>query len=177
MTVHATRLRDLQRALGAGVDDIAHMVTDRVPDEVIQQMIQADVSWVPTFEAMDGQGMDNLRRFVAEGGSIYASDWAYDVVEVAFPSFIDFFGDDARRNVARVGDSQEIRGSIADTSLAAVLGGTSVELNFDLDIWAAMETTEPAVDVYVRGTVSYTVYNFLTGEALEQGKDHRCRTP
>jgi len=41
-----------------------------VPDEVIQQMIQADVIWVPTFEAMDGQGMDNLRRFVEAGGRV-----------------------------------------------------------------------------------------------------------
>jgi imidazolonepropionase-like amidohydrolase len=70
VTVHATRLPDLQRALDAGVDDIAHIVTDRVPDEVIQQMIEADVSWVPTFEAMDGQGMDNLRRFVEAGGRV-----------------------------------------------------------------------------------------------------------
>jgi imidazolonepropionase-like amidohydrolase len=33
-------------------------------------MIEADVSWVPTFEAMDGQGMDNLRRFVEAGGRV-----------------------------------------------------------------------------------------------------------
>ncbi|MCP4543251.1 MAG: amidohydrolase family protein [Chloroflexi bacterium] len=70
VTVHATRLLDLQRALDAGVDDIAHIITDRVPDEVIQQMIHADVSWVPTFDAMDGRGIDNLRRFVEAGGRV-----------------------------------------------------------------------------------------------------------
>lgn len=70
VTVHATFLRDLQRALDAGVDDISHIIIDQVPDEVIQQMIQDNVSWVPTFEALDGLGGDNLSRFVAAGGRV-----------------------------------------------------------------------------------------------------------
>ncbi len=71
VTVHATFLRDLQRALDAGVDDIAHIIIDqKVPDEVIQQMIQDDVSWVPTLEALDGLGGDSLRRFVEAGGRV-----------------------------------------------------------------------------------------------------------
>ena len=70
VTVHATRLIDLRRALDGGVDDIAHIVTDHVPDEVIQQMIEADVSWVPTFDALGGRGAENLRRFVEAGGRV-----------------------------------------------------------------------------------------------------------
>jgi imidazolonepropionase-like amidohydrolase len=74
VTVHATRLRDLRRALDAGVDDIAHIVVDHVPDEVIQQMVQAGVSWSPTLDALDGQGSDNLRRFVQAGGRVALSN-------------------------------------------------------------------------------------------------------
>ncbi len=70
VTVHATSAADLKRALDAGVDDIAHIATDRVSDELIQRMIQMDVSWVPTFEAIEGQGLDNLRRFVSAGGRV-----------------------------------------------------------------------------------------------------------
>ena len=39
VTVHLNRERDLIRALDAGVDDIAHMVLDYVPDSVIQRMV------------------------------------------------------------------------------------------------------------------------------------------
>jgi len=70
VTVHATELEALQRALDAGVDDIGHIVTDRVPDSLIERMVVENVAWVPTFEALRGQGKDNLRRFVAAGGRV-----------------------------------------------------------------------------------------------------------
>ena len=70
VTVHVTRLSDLQRALDAGVDDIAHIVIDRVPEEVIRHMVEADVYWVPTLEALRSRGADNLRRFVEAGGKV-----------------------------------------------------------------------------------------------------------
>lgn len=36
--------------------------------------------------------LQNIRTFVANGGKIYATDWAYNYIEQAFPSAIDFFG-------------------------------------------------------------------------------------
>jgi imidazolonepropionase-like amidohydrolase len=70
VSAHATRSRDVERALDAGVDDIAHIASDQVPNAVLLQMVEADVSWVPTLEAVDGQGRDNLRRFVEAGGRV-----------------------------------------------------------------------------------------------------------
>jgi imidazolonepropionase-like amidohydrolase len=73
VTVHVNLERDLASALDAGVDDIAHIVLDYVPDIVIQRMVDADVGWVPTFAAFGGNGTqmyDNLRRFVAAGGRV-----------------------------------------------------------------------------------------------------------
>jgi imidazolonepropionase-like amidohydrolase len=70
VTVHATQARDLKRALDAGVDDIAHSIEDHVSDELLQHMIDMDVSWVPTLEAQNGRGLDNLRRFVEAGGRV-----------------------------------------------------------------------------------------------------------
>ncbi|KPL22297.1 MAG: hypothetical protein AMJ93_07505 [Anaerolineae bacterium SM23_84] len=70
VSAHATQSENVERALDAGVDDIAHIATDPVPNDVLQRMVEADVSWVPTFEALDGRGRDNLRRFVEAGGRV-----------------------------------------------------------------------------------------------------------
>jgi enamidase len=73
VTVHLVLERDLRSALAAGVDDIAHMVLDHVPDELIQRMVDAGVGWVPTLGPLDGNGAqmyDNLERFVAAGGRV-----------------------------------------------------------------------------------------------------------
>lgn len=73
VTVHINLERDLESALDAGVDDIAHMALDYVPDDVIQRMMDSDVGWVPTLAVMEGNGTqmyDNLRRFVAAGGRV-----------------------------------------------------------------------------------------------------------
>jgi imidazolonepropionase-like amidohydrolase len=70
VTVHVTKARALKAALEAGVDDIAHMVTDRVSDTLIRQMVEDDVSWVPTLQALHGEGKQNLRRFVEAGGRV-----------------------------------------------------------------------------------------------------------
>jgi len=76
VSAHVTVAADLPAALDAGVDDVAHMATDRLPDEVIQRMVEAGVYWVPTLELWQGVGLrraaipDNLRRFVAAGGNV-----------------------------------------------------------------------------------------------------------
>jgi len=81
VTVHVTVSRDLERALDAGVDDVAHMVTDELPDELIERMVKAGVYWEPTLElwkgvssvnpvSYDTQAIDNLRRFVQAGGKV-----------------------------------------------------------------------------------------------------------
>jgi len=77
VSVHISVARDLERALDAGVDDIAHMATDRVPDELIQRMVKAGTYWVPTLELWRGVGFgsatpiaSNVARFVEAGGQV-----------------------------------------------------------------------------------------------------------
>ncbi len=70
VTAHATTAQDLVRALDAGVDDVAHMAVDRVSDQIIRRMVDAGVSWVPTFEPLENQGQGNLRRFIQAGGRV-----------------------------------------------------------------------------------------------------------
>jgi imidazolonepropionase-like amidohydrolase len=70
VSAHATNRAALERALAAGVDDIAHMAEDFVPDTVMQQMIADEIYWVPTLYAGGEQGRDNLIRFVELGGIV-----------------------------------------------------------------------------------------------------------
>lgn len=72
-----------------------------------------------------GAGLQNIRDFVMNGGSVYASDWAYDALEVAWPSFVDYYQDDSVLDDAQ--DAGNFRGpaNILDPTLRAALGGRS----------------------------------------------------
>ena len=95
---------------------------------------------------------DNLRRFVSEGGSVYASDWAYEVVEKTWPDFVDFRGDDAAANTAKVGAApQNLTAQVTDIQMAAALGQQTIPLHYPLDAWVVMESVSPSTTVYIRG--------------------------
>lgn len=49
----------------------------------------------------------NLRQYVNLGGKIYVTDKSYDFLEAAFPEFVDFLGDDEKRNAAEKGEARE----------------------------------------------------------------------
>ncbi|MCP4895377.1 MAG: amidohydrolase family protein [bacterium] len=71
VSVHLVRLNDLLTALDAGVDDIAHMVVDRVSDDVIERMVADGVAWVPTLAVLGlSPANSNLRRFVEASGIV-----------------------------------------------------------------------------------------------------------
>jgi imidazolonepropionase-like amidohydrolase/Tol biopolymer transport system component len=75
VSAHISLAKHLQMALESGVDDVAHMITDKLPDELITQMVKQNVYWVPTLELWSGVGRianmrDNLKRFVDGGGQV-----------------------------------------------------------------------------------------------------------
>lgn len=76
VSAHITSTVDLDLALDAGVDDLAHMAVDRLLTTAeVQRIVDAEVSWVPTLELWlcNGQqymAVANLRRFVAGGGRV-----------------------------------------------------------------------------------------------------------
>jgi len=86
VSAHVTASQDLWRALDAGVDDIAHMVTNPLYDGLIEQMLEKDVYWVPTLELWknvgygDRRAIANLAKFVEAGGKVaLGTDYAgYD---------------------------------------------------------------------------------------------------
>ena len=81
VSAHVSRARHLALAIEGGVDDVAHMTVDNLPDHLIEKMVQQNMFWVPTLELWSGvsqmydlnwdmQAIENLRRFVAAGGQV-----------------------------------------------------------------------------------------------------------
>lgn len=110
----------------------------------------------------DPSMQQNLRTYLEEGGRLYASDWAYDIVEVAYPSFIDFYGDDLTRDTAQEGTEQVQPGTIIDADLAAALGTSNVTLNYPLGAWAMVQGATADVKVYIRGNSDSFLGDTLT---------------
>jgi hypothetical protein len=94
----------------------------------------------------------NLRQFVQQGGSVYASDWAYYVVEKTWPDFVDFAGDDSRGDSAKVGTAPfNVTAQVVDAQMALSLGQTSMVLHYPLVAWVVMESVSPSTTIYIRG--------------------------
>lgn len=81
VTGHIHGLEQLERALEAGIDELAHMLMspERIPQAVIERMVERGVAVVPTlsiFPEDDAQtAIDNLADLVAGGGLvIYGTD-------------------------------------------------------------------------------------------------------
>jgi hypothetical protein len=79
-------------------------------------------------EGNDQVVADNLRRFVARGGTLYASDWRFLVVALAFPDFVN-------NKVVGEGNVQSLTADVLDPGLADALGTTKIPLVFNLDQW------------------------------------------
>ena len=103
--------------------------------------------------------MGNIVGFVQNGGSIYASDWAYDEVEIGWPSRIDFLNDDAEPNDAEVGEQQTVDATISDSALADWLGSKDghIDIDYDLSTWPAAVSVDDSVSVHVQGNVDVQV--------------------
>lgn len=111
----------------------------------------SDLDFVSRFFA-NATASANLRQFVQEGGSVYASDWAYYVVEKTWPDFVDFVGDDASGDNGKVGAApRDVDANIVDAPMALALGQTSMVLHYPLLSWVVMESASPATTVYIRG--------------------------
>lgn len=78
---------------------------------------------------------DNLYEYMENGGSIYASDWAYFLFEATLPTAADFYGDDViQRNAAR-GVAGQFDAHILDANFQATVGSDHATLTFNLPEW------------------------------------------
>lgn len=85
VTGHVTGIDELRKAIDAGLDELAHvpMSSERIPDGMIDGMVERDITVVPTLSIRFGRdqevAIDNLRRFLAAGGRVvYGTDLGND---------------------------------------------------------------------------------------------------
>lgn len=106
---------------------------------------------------------ERLRAFVEGGGSLHASDQAYDLIELTFPDKIDFLGDDNVRGDADQGASvDELAAEVLDDNLETALGHRVIDLHYGLTTWSAMVSVNDSVHVYIEADAP-----MLDGETLE----------
>lgn len=96
-----------------------------------------------------------LRTFVGRGGTLYASDWQFQLLEIAFPEMID------HAKQAK-GATQTVVADVVDRGLARRLG-PSLELRFDQPAWYPAAIKEPEAAVYLRGK-----FKTLEGEEMSR---------
>jgi|GEM_PF-981662 len=85
----------------------------------------------------------SLRSFVGRGGTLYASDWQLQLLEIAFPELIE-------PSQRAKGAAQTVRAEVVEPGLIRRLG-PSIELRFDQPAWFPAAFKEPDVAVYLRG--------------------------
>lgn len=100
--------------------------------------------------------MANIVSYVEGGGSIYASDWAYDVVEIGWPERADFAGADEIPDDAQMGDYVIVNAAVSDNSLAEFLGSSYLDVTYDLPVWPPVIEVAESVSVHVSGDVEYS---------------------
>jgi imidazolonepropionase-like amidohydrolase len=78
-SAHISRSHHLALAIESGVDDVADMVVDDLPEDLLDRMFRRNMAWVPTLELWSGairlygldwdrRAVENLGRYVAAGG-------------------------------------------------------------------------------------------------------------
>ena len=103
VTAHVDRAAALRRAVENGIDDAAHSPRDPLPDDLIALMVERGVALIPTIDVYEGLAeergegpawrrttlpvmQDNLRRFVAAGGTLaLGDDYGNPRVELGMP--------------------------------------------------------------------------------------------
>ncbi len=122
-----------------------------------------DSIYVNCSEGIDSYSADAaavLQKFVNEGGTLYASDWAGSLINAAFPGKINFYQgksgyaeDDA---LGRVGASGIVQAEVVDSGLQDVVGKSSIEVNYDLDYWVIIDSVGSGARVHMQGPANIT---------------------
>jgi len=93
-------------------------------------------------EILDQPTKTNLMNFLNAGGLIYTSDWASSYVQLLYPGNFSYL---------REGDSQSVVGDIVDEQTRNNLGKTQINIEYDLSIWAEVDTLSSDFVIVVQG--------------------------
>lgn len=82
-----------------------------------------------------------VNKFVEQGGSLYASDYAGAILQNAFPGVLQF---------DQQGQTCQVDANVKDPGLQEIIG-KKIPIHFDLGGWWRILNTDPSVRVYVDG--------------------------
>ncbi len=85
-----------------------------------------------------------VQEFVAQGGTLYASDLRFDTLQRAFPEFID------EKKLGQ-GVDKNVRATVQDADLRGLVG-SEVPLHFDRSPWRSAAFKGEGVTVYLKGS-------------------------
>lgn len=100
--------------------------------------------------------MTNITEYVSLGGVIYASDWAYDLVEAGWPDRVEWVGDDLTPDDAQQGDYALVNAAVTDGALSEYLGTEYMEVLYDLPVWPPAESVTTSTSVHLTASVPYS---------------------
>jgi hypothetical protein len=86
----------------------------------------------------------SLEKFLDKGGTLYASDWQFAILQACFPRDID-----SSRYVLGEGN-QHVEAEVVEESLRELIG-QSLQLKFDLDGWKPAAFKADQMKVYLEG--------------------------
>jgi hypothetical protein len=86
---------------------------------------------------------DVLRKFVGQGGTLYASDQHFNLIAETFPEFVDVAISDS-------GAKQSVQAEVVDPGLRELIG-SAIELNFDKPGWRPAAFHGEKTTSYLRG--------------------------
>ncbi|GDX82166.1 hypothetical protein LBMAG42_39770 [Deltaproteobacteria bacterium] len=103
----------------------------------------------------DPEAIQNVCDYVEANGSLFVTDWAYDLVEACWPDKIEFLNDDEVVDDAQVGVAGELLADVPDEALATTLESTVANVTFNYSAFTVMDSVADDVEVLLSGDVTY----------------------
>ncbi|WP_158542420.1 carboxypeptidase-like regulatory domain-containing protein [Lujinxingia litoralis] len=150
--------RDASTLGGAGVERAQHFLENAAQLNYFRILfIECGTLWYDLQSRGANMGLiaQNLRQFVANGNSIYASDWAHPFISEVFEGMIEFEG--TTFDGARVGFApQQLNATVESSEMQTLLSDTSASIRFgESDIaWVVARSAGPGSVVHFSADVT-----------------------
>ncbi|MBX2803142.1 MAG: carboxypeptidase-like regulatory domain-containing protein [Myxococcales bacterium] len=107
---------------------------------------------------------DNLAAYVRQGGNVYASDWAYEIVERTWPNKQRFLSESKGYYGVLVGNESVVDATVLDPVLAELIDGDTARIDYAVGGWAVVEQTN--AEVLLEGRVTYSPGYYYKGNEV-----------
>ena len=128
--------------------------TQEIIDDYDAVFVNCGVEELELATGLSQNAVRNIRRYVEQGGSLYVSDWAYELVEQAFPEKINFINADDVHDAAQVAVGGSYNVTVVDPELAAEVGNT-MTIDFSFQLGTVISEVAPDVTIYLETDMQY----------------------